>query len=136
MRILSLTLSVNPYAIERVLASGLGRAMRACLRLFFRSCSVNPHCFTRSRKREHCYRLLRSLSDVVQGGIETKGNRMAKNNSNAADMSIYEAYLEARDLGEQLLRAHALQCEGILVDLHRVETTLNQLTKRVYKLTA
>jgi hypothetical protein len=61
---------------------------------------------------------------------------MAKNNSNAADMSIYEAYLEARDLGEQLLRAHALQCEGILVDLHRVETTLNQLTKRVYKLTA
>jgi hypothetical protein len=52
------------------------------------------------------------------------------------NMSIYEAYLEARDLAEQLLQAHTLQYEGILVDLYRVETTLNRLTKMVYKLTA
>jgi hypothetical protein len=52
------------------------------------------------------------------------------------DMSTYEAYLAARDLAEQLFKAHTLQCEGILVDLYRAETTLNRLTKMVYKLTA
>jgi hypothetical protein len=52
------------------------------------------------------------------------------------DMSTYEAYLEARYLAEQLLQAHALQYEGILVDLYLAETTLNRLTKKVNKLTA
>ncbi len=63
------------------------------------------------------------------------------------DMSTYEAYLEARDLAEQLLQVlrqllayhctwHTLQYEGILVDFYRVETTLNRLTKMVNKLTA
>ena len=56
--------------------------------------------------------------------------------SRTPDMSIYEAYLEARDVAEQLLQAHTLQREGILVDFHRVETTLNRLTKMVNKLTA
>lgn len=62
--------------------------------------------------------------------------------SRTPDMSIYEAYLEARDVAEQLLQAHTLQYagfsayKGILVDFHRVETTLNRLTKMVNKLTA
>jgi hypothetical protein len=61
---------------------------------------------------------------------------MARTRIVKPDMSTYEAYLEARDLAEQLLQAHTLQYEGILVDLYRVETTLNRLTKMVYKLTA
>ena len=61
---------------------------------------------------------------------------MTKHNSPAADMSIYEAYLEARDLAEQLLQAHTLQYEGIRVDLYRAETTLSRLTKKLDKITA
>jgi hypothetical protein len=70
LRRLSLHCLVNPSPIERVLASGLGRAMRACVLSFVHARHSRIVSFVHESVNI-VTTILRSLSGVVQRVIET-----------------------------------------------------------------